>query len=172
MRMERRHATIFLNPLLPQRFDPLKMEDPMAQDGDRLEYLLFPDVFSFPPCCVPFSARHLSPIPFSVCLSPIPVAVIPKMGRNSWASPIQRNWLKSFLPMLPQAKETTSLEMFYIQVYEAFLKKWDPEPIVSPLEESLSPEQLTERAKKRLKKVRVILDPLLPSNTHNPQAHR
>ena len=132
-----------------------KMEDPTAQDGDCLEYLLFSNVFSFLPCRVPFSARHLFPIPFSVWSSPVPVPIIPEMGRKSWASPLQRNWLESFLPMLSQAKETTSLETLYVQVYEAFLKKWDPEPIVPSLKEPLSPEELNERAKKRLKKVGV-----------------
>ena len=46
------------------------------------------------------------------------------MGRNSWATTEQLKYLKSWIPQLPHAKETTTLKTLYLQVHEGFLVKW------------------------------------------------
>jgi hypothetical protein len=93
------------------------------------------------------------------------------MGRRSWATPEQLEYLKSFIPLLQQAKGTTGLMTLYGQVSDGFQMKWTPEPIVPKPNTSLSPEQLAAEAKKRLEKVSVVSD-LLSFYTHAPPAHQ
>lgn len=81
----------------------------------------------------------------------------PGMARHPWASPEQLVFLKSFIHLLPQAKGSTGLGTLYTQVYDAFLLKWDAEPIVPPPGPPLAPEELEVRAKGRLQRVSVVL---------------
>ena len=142
------------------------MEDSTVQDGDP-EYLLFSVFFSFLPCLVTSPTHdppptNPSPGPSFFYLFPPPVAVIPEMGRPSWALPHQRDYLASFLPLMSQAKGTTTLETLYVQVYESYLKKWAPEPFIPEPGSTLSPQELEEKARMRLKKVSVITDSRFP----------
>ena len=92
------------------------------------------------------------------------------MGRRSWATPEQLNYLKSFVHLLPQAKGTTGLNMLYMQVYDGFLKRWAPEPMAPKAGVSSSPQELEAQVKERLKTVSVSNCPY--SHTDNQPAHR
>ena len=48
-----------------------------------------------------------------------------------------------YIPELPKAKESIGLNVLYEQVASDFLKKWEPEPIVSAT--PLSPEELKDK---------------------------
>ena len=59
------------------------------------------------------------------------IAIIQEMGRRSWATPEQLEFLKTFIPLLPRAKGTTGLKTLYAQVHEGFLEKWpNLEPVL------------------------------------------
>ena len=107
----------------------------------------------------------------SASLSIIPFAVIPGMERHSWATSEQLDFLKSFTHLLPQAKVTTGLNTFYVQIYESFLKKWSPEPFIPKPGISLTPEVLEAKAKEKLQSVRILLN-YLCSRTYNLPAHQ
>lgn len=145
------------------------MEVTTAEDvEDHPRYLLFyGGVFPLVsarsiPCCFPCSLHRLS-------LTSI--GVLQDMGRRSWASPEQREYLETFVPQLQRAKETTTLNTLYEQVYEGFLEQWEPEPIGPPFDPSKSPEQLEDEAKARLHKVR-LLSNALHLCAHGLLAHR
>ena len=108
-------------------------------------YLSMPGVLSVP------TARFLSQTARLFHL--VHITVIFGMGRPSWATPEQLEYLKSWLPHLPCAKKTTGLQTMYMQAYEGFLLKWEPAHFrVDPDE---SPEQITARAKEKLLSVRI-----------------
>ena len=115
------------------------------------------------------AARSFSQTPHLSHLSHlVHIATVLGMGRQPWATPAQLEYLRSWLPHLPRAKKTTSLQTAYIQAYEGFLVKWQPEPIV-PVPDA-SPEQLAARAKKKLLNV-CSEPPYFPNLTHSPPAH-
>ena len=88
------------------------------------------------------------------------------MGQRPWATPEQLDYLKSFVHLLPQAKETTTLKTLHAQVYDGFLTKWVPQPIIPEAGASVSSEELEVRAKKRLRPVNVVSNPLYSCPTH------
>ena len=99
----------------------------------------------------------------------VPIALISAMGRHSWATLEQLDYLKSFVPLLPQAKETTSLETLYLQVYEGFLKKWTLDPVAPASGTSPSLEELEVKAKERLRNVSILPVPLHLLSVHRLQ---
>lgn len=145
--MKRSHTIIPIDhKSLPQ---PLacEMEDSTVECRIKYaEYFLF--YGGFLPLFAASSLPHLSP--HRRC------RVFPGMGRPSWASPEQTVYLKSFLPLLEQAKATIHLTTLYAQVYEGFLAQWIPEPVTPEPDTTPTPEQLEEAAKARLKKVYII----------------
>jgi hypothetical protein len=91
-----------------------------------------------------------------------------EMGRRPWATPEQLEYLKTFIPRLEQAKTTSGLTTLYAKVYDGFLQKWSPPPVIPKPGTSPSPEQLDAKAK--LRKVSLMLN-LLTSCTHHLPAH-
>lgn len=82
------------------------------------------------------------------------------MGRPSWATADQVEFLKSFLDDLPRAKKMPGgLTQLYADITQKFLEKWVPEPI-SVTDERLSLEVLEQRATERARNVRVSFDTL------------
>ena len=53
------------------------------------------------------------------------------MGRPSWATAPQRDFLDSYLCQLEKAKATTGLIVLYRSIAEKFLESWAPEPVVT-----------------------------------------
>ena len=87
------------------------------------------------------------------CLLLVSSIVTPGMGRHSWAMPDQLIYLKRFVHLLDQAKETTGLTMLYPQVYDGFTKKWPPDPLTANPDDrpaSTTPDTLAARGKKKL----------------------
>ena len=130
------------------------MEEPTAETMGRRQGLFYGSHFSrFSP------ARSLSST--TRCLLLTLIAATPEMGRKPWATRDQIKHLQSFVPLLQQAKETTGLTTLYAQVYDSFVAKRKPEPVVpkpgTPLE-SCTPEALEVEAKKRLQDVRIVLN--------------
>jgi hypothetical protein len=80
------------------------------------------------------------------------------MGRRSWATPEQLEYLKLFVPLLTHAKENTGLGILYSQVYVGFLKTWAPVPIVPTCGTSLTPKELLVEANTKLKQVSLVLN--------------
>jgi hypothetical protein len=138
------------------------MEGPAGETEavHRYPCLCMPGAFPMP------TARSLSQT--ACLLHLVYIAIILGMGRRTWATPDQLEYLKSWLPLLPRAKKTTGLRTVYLQAYEGFLMKWQPDPIV-PVP-GTSPEQLAAQAKERLLTVRTE-PPHFPTNTHSPPAH-
>lgn len=120
-------------------------------DGDEAMYR-YRYLFSCKAALVS-AARSLSPGTHPQHLAHI--ATILRMGRRPWATPDQLEYLKSWLPHLPRAKETIGLQTLYKQVYEGFIVKWQPDPAV-PVP-GMSSEQLADKAKDILRDVRAQL---------------
>ena len=95
----------------------------------------------------------------------------PGMGQHPWATSEQLVFLKSFTHLLPQAKGTTGLGTLHTQVYDAFLLKWDAEPITLAPDPPLTPEQLETWANARLLRVSVMSNSLYLCLTNLP-AHQ
>lgn len=104
-----------------------------------------------------FPARSLSStLP---CLLLVSAAVTPGMGRHSWATPNQLVYLRKFIHLLDQAKETTGLTTLYSQVYEGFAKQWPPDPLTAKPDDppaSTTPDALAARGRRKLRNVRTI----------------
>ena len=83
------------------------------------------------------------------------ISTILGMGRHSWATADQLEYLRSRVPQLSRAKKTTGLQTFYQQVHEDFLTKWQPDPVVPVA--GMSPEQAVAKAKERLLNVGIEL---------------
>jgi hypothetical protein len=111
--------------------------------SDSEDHILLPTAYPF---LLPTAYLFLSSIS---CLVLIPAAPIPDMGRRPWATPEQLLYLHSFVPLLTHAKGTTGLNTLHSQVYEGFLKQWDPAPVPVP-KTPTSPEDLEAAAKQRL----------------------
>lgn len=84
------------------------------------------------------------------------------MGRPSWTTPDQREYLKTFLPQLSNPKGDTPFNAVYALAYDGFLNKWSPEPVVPTPGVSMSPEALEVLAKEKLKLVSVASNPPHP----------
>ena len=132
----------------------------MAERTYSRRYLSSDNPSPLPPVCSASS---------SICCLLVLAVAISGMGRHSWATPEQLEYLNSFVQLLPQAKEATGLGKLYAQVYDSFLKRWDPEPVALKPGTSLSPEELEASAKARLQDVSAILNPLSLCS-HSPSA--
>ena len=81
----------------------------------------------------------------------VSIAAVLKMGQNSWVTTEQLAYLRSWIPHLPCAKETITLQMLYLQAYKGFIVRWPLEPGVP--KPGILPEQLVAKAKEGLQKV-------------------
>ena len=120
-----------------------------------------PDVLQIDKCVL-----RLGSLVTHKCLSPpLPTTYHPSfsilfdlgMGRRSWATREQLNFLHLYIPELPAAKAGTGLNVLYLRVTEKFIEKWDPE-VVGTIPQS--PEFIREQTVARLNSVRVFFNTL------------
>ena len=93
------------------------------------------------------------------------------MGRRTWTTPVQLEFLSSRVPELPGAKAGIGMNVLYAQIAQEFLTRWGAEsftieaaeavirlePDFNPKEEIvITPERLKALAETRLRNVRIF----------------
>ena len=99
------------------------------------------------------------------------------MGRNTWATDDQVEFLNSYLDDIPKARSTNGgLTQLYARAARDFLQKWEPQPITTakllPPDEFQSPEELKKEAIERLNRVCALFQRAITSHSPTPLAHR
>ena len=95
----------------------------------------------------------------------------PNMGRKSWATPPQLEFLRSEALDLARAKQDGGLIGFYASTTQKFFEKWGAEPIV-PADPALSPEEQLEEARKRLATVCIFFRYPMASHSRSLPAYQ
>jgi len=82
------------------------------------------------------------------------------MGRQTWSTPEQLKFLRSFTADLPKAKAGTGLNVLYADVAQKFLLNWKAEPIDPCTQPAATASELEEKALIRLHNVCFIFLPV------------
>ena len=93
--------------------------------------------------------------PFAHCFNP-PCLSFP-MGRRSWATPEQLEFLRSYTHELPKAKAGTGQNVLYRHIAQDFLVLWEPEPVAPHTAPTATASELKDLAKTRLHDVSFAL---------------
>ena len=88
--------------------------------------------------------------------SPLSIRFALSMGRRPWATATQREFLHSYVPGLPAAKLNPGLNIYYGQITQDFLERWELEPVITV--PPLSPEELRKQSVARLGSVCVLFN--------------
>ena len=86
------------------------------------------------------------------------------MGRPSWATSEQLEFLHSHIPKLSKARDGIGLNVTYRQIAQDFLTHWKPEPVTSHTAPTTTPEELEVLTMARHYKV-CLLPPTVYSTT-------
>ena len=93
------------------------------------------------------------------------------MGRRTWTTPVQLDFLFSRVPELPGAKAGAGMNVLYAQIAQEFLVRWGAESIATETAEAMirlepnfdpkveiviTPERLKALAETRLRNVRMF----------------